>query len=117
MRAALSSHTFIVLVMAAVIVGLPMMAVAAPSITIYTDSDTYVAGDTIEISLSAQNPGAAREVDAYVGLIFRPLVGRHGLNRCFPDCFCQLGWTSLRHRSSISLFRMARQESSSSSRR
>ncbi|MBN1592540.1 MAG: SUMF1/EgtB/PvdO family nonheme iron enzyme, partial [Candidatus Coatesbacteria bacterium] len=40
-----------------------------PIITIYTDSDTYEEGDTIEVSLSAENLDEAMSVAVYVGLI------------------------------------------------
>lgn len=44
-------------------------ATANPTITIYTDSDTYQSGDTIEVSLSGANDDAAMSVDVYVGIV------------------------------------------------
>lgn len=43
---------------------------AAPSIQVMTDKATYHSGDSIEVSLAAQNPGDAVDVDAYIGLLF-----------------------------------------------
>ncbi|HUT02921.1 MAG TPA: right-handed parallel beta-helix repeat-containing protein [bacterium] len=48
---------------------LPLIAAATPTITIDTDAETYVAGDTLEASLSAQNHEYGVNVDVYVGLI------------------------------------------------
>jgi len=48
---------------------LPMATTAQPTITIYTDADTYQSGDTIEVSLSAQNDGQGMSVAVYVGLM------------------------------------------------
>ena len=45
------------------------IAAAAPQISIYTDSDSYQAGDTIEVSLAAENEGEAINVDVYMGLL------------------------------------------------
>ncbi|MBN1592872.1 MAG: formylglycine-generating enzyme family protein [Candidatus Coatesbacteria bacterium] len=45
------------------------MAFADLTITAYTDTNTYVSGDTIEVSLSAENSGEGMAVDVYVGLI------------------------------------------------
>ncbi len=63
---------------------LPMMAVAAPTITIDTDKSTYVAGETLDVSLEAHNHDFGVNVDAYVGLIL-------------PDksilVYGQCGWT------------------------
>ncbi|MBN1593286.1 MAG: DUF1565 domain-containing protein [Candidatus Coatesbacteria bacterium] len=45
-------------------------AIAAPQISIYTDSSLYQAGDTIEVSLEAPYPGPeAVYVDVYIGLL------------------------------------------------
>ncbi len=44
-------------------------ATAEPTITIYTDADTYQSGDTIEVSLSAQSDDQAMSVAVYVGII------------------------------------------------
>jgi len=56
-------------VILAVSMVLSVAALAQPTVTIYTDADTYQSGDTIEVSLSADNPGAGVSVDAYVGLL------------------------------------------------
>ena len=48
---------------------LPMAAIAGPTITIYTDNDTYATGDTIEVSLSAKNFDEAMSVAVYIGLL------------------------------------------------
>ena len=48
---------------------LPMAALVAPTITIYTDANTYQSGDTIEVRLSAENDDEAMSVDVYVGTI------------------------------------------------
>ena len=45
------------------------LAVANPTVTIYTDSGTYQSGDTIEISLAAQNFGQGMSVALYIGLL------------------------------------------------
>lgn len=42
---------------------------AAPIATIHTDLDTYYTGETIEVSLSADNPGEGMAVGVYVGLL------------------------------------------------
>jgi len=44
-------------------------ATADPTVTIYTDAGTYQSGDTIEVSLSAQNDHEAMSVAVYVGII------------------------------------------------
>jgi len=48
---------------------LPIVATAQPTITIYTDADAYQSGDTIEVSLSAENLGEEMAVGVYVGLL------------------------------------------------
>jgi len=48
---------------------LPIVATAGPTVTIYTDADTYQSGDTIEVSLAALNLGNGMSVDLYVGLL------------------------------------------------
>jgi len=53
----------------AVFALLPTIGSAAPTITIYTDADTYQSGDTIEVSLSAENDGEGMSVAVYVGLL------------------------------------------------
>ena len=45
------------------------IAAAAPQISIYTDKASYQAGDTIEMSLAAENAGEALSVDVYIGLV------------------------------------------------
>lgn len=47
----------------------PSAGSAQPAITIYTDADTYQSGDTIEVSLSAQNDREGMSVAVYVGLL------------------------------------------------
>jgi len=44
---------------------LSVIVAAEPTIGIYTDSDCYEPGETIEVSLSARNPGAEQAVDVY----------------------------------------------------
>lgn len=51
------------------LVTFPVLGWADPSVTIYTDAGTYGHGDTIEVSLSAQNPGADVLVSVYIGLL------------------------------------------------
>ena len=63
MRAAI-----LVCVISAAFALVAMTATAEPTITIYTDADTYESGDTIEVSLSVANPGEGTTVDAYVAL-------------------------------------------------
>lgn len=41
----------------------------SPSVSIFTDKDSYVAGETIEVSLGGENPGPEVRVDVYVGLL------------------------------------------------
>ncbi|MBN2209667.1 MAG: right-handed parallel beta-helix repeat-containing protein [Candidatus Coatesbacteria bacterium] len=48
---------------------LPAAAIAAPQVSIYTDKQSYQAGETIEVSLSGQNEGEGMSVDVYVGLL------------------------------------------------
>ncbi|HUT03961.1 MAG TPA: right-handed parallel beta-helix repeat-containing protein [bacterium] len=62
-------RTAFVCVILAAFTLLPLAATAAPTITIYTDADTYQSGDTIEVSLSAENDGEGMAVDLYVGII------------------------------------------------
>ncbi|MBN1593186.1 MAG: hypothetical protein JW941_08095 [Candidatus Coatesbacteria bacterium] len=45
------------------------IAAAEPAINIYADSALYQPGDSIEISLSAENDDEAMSVDVYVGII------------------------------------------------
>ncbi|MBN1592180.1 MAG: right-handed parallel beta-helix repeat-containing protein [Candidatus Coatesbacteria bacterium] len=57
---------------AAVVAALALtqfVAFGQPSITVYTDASSYQLGETIEVSLSAENAGEAMSVDVYVGLI------------------------------------------------
>jgi len=42
---------------------------AQPSVEIYTDRDTYVSGDRIEVSLSGGNDGEGTSVAVYIGLL------------------------------------------------
>ncbi|MBN1591668.1 MAG: hypothetical protein JW941_00305, partial [Candidatus Coatesbacteria bacterium] len=48
---------------------LPFCAFAAPTVTIYTDSDSYSPGDTIAVSLAGQNFDFGMSVDIYIGLL------------------------------------------------
>ncbi len=61
---------------------LPLIAAATPTITIDTDREVYVAGDTLEVSLSAQNHGTPISVNVYIGLILPDgsifIYGQHG---------------------------------------
>jgi len=47
----------------------PIAATAQPTISIYTNADTYQSGDTIEVGLSAQNYAEATSLDVYIVLI------------------------------------------------
>ena len=58
----------IVCVLAALILT-PAFLCAYPTVTIYTDADSYQSGDTIEISLSASNFGDPTSVAVYIGLL------------------------------------------------
>ena len=66
---------------------LSVAALAQPTVTIYTDADTYQSGDTIEVSLSAQNSGEGMSVDVYIGL----LTPDGGLYTLSP--YGQSGWS------------------------
>jgi len=48
---------------------LPTVTAGGPSVMVATDSDAYATGETIEVSLAADNDDEAMSVDAYVGLI------------------------------------------------
>ncbi len=61
--------TVAVCIILAVFVLLSVVAIAGPTITIYTDAETYQSGDAIEVSLSAQNVVDGMSVDVYIGLI------------------------------------------------
>ncbi len=61
--------TIVVSIILAVFASLSIVVTAWPSITIYTDADTYQSGDTIEVSLSAENFGQGMSVAVYIGLI------------------------------------------------
>ncbi|HUT02600.1 MAG TPA: formylglycine-generating enzyme family protein [bacterium] len=45
------------------------MALAEPTVTIYTDRTNYQSGDTIGVTLSVENPGACATLDLCVGLL------------------------------------------------
>ncbi|HUT03328.1 MAG TPA: right-handed parallel beta-helix repeat-containing protein [bacterium] len=66
---------------------LPIVVTAEPTITIYTDAQTYQYGDTIEVSLAALNLGSGVSVDLYVGL----LTPDGGLYTLSP--YGQSGWS------------------------
>ncbi|MBN2208201.1 MAG: DUF1565 domain-containing protein [Candidatus Coatesbacteria bacterium] len=51
------------------LVILPALATPAPQVFIYTDRQSYQAGDTIEVSLAGQNEGEGMSVDVYIGLL------------------------------------------------
>jgi len=51
------------------VIAVPLTGSSAPSITISTDKIGYVGGETIEVSLAAENSGEPISVDAYIGLI------------------------------------------------
>ena len=54
------------------VVGLMLTAadaIAYPVIRVYTDKDLYTPGDTIEVSLSANNSGEGMGVSVYLGLL------------------------------------------------
>ncbi len=58
-------------ILAAVVLSaiLPAVARAAPQVFIATDSESYKAGDTIEMSLAGENQGEGMSVDVYIGLL------------------------------------------------
>jgi len=62
-------RTAAVCIVLAVFALLPMLASDGPTITIYTDAVTYHTGDTIEVSLSAENDDEGMSVDVYIGLL------------------------------------------------
>ncbi len=63
MRAAATCVVF------ALVLAAGALALAEPTVTIYTDAETYQSGGTIEVSLSAENDDEALSVDVYVGII------------------------------------------------
>jgi len=66
MRAVIAAH-----IVLSFVVFAPVVAFGQPTVAIYADSDSYEAGDTIEISLAGENSGNAAAVDVYIGLITR----------------------------------------------
>ena len=62
-------RTVFLFIIIAVFAFLSVAATGDPTVTIYTDADTYQSGDTIEVSLSAQNYGDSMSVAVYVGLL------------------------------------------------
>ncbi|HUT03910.1 MAG TPA: right-handed parallel beta-helix repeat-containing protein [bacterium] len=58
-----------ILALSWVLALLVVTAEAGPTIGIYTGRESYVAGDTIEVSLAAQNEGEGMPVAVYVGLL------------------------------------------------
>lgn len=65
----LSASVFLLVLAAALMGFLPSCASAAPSVTIYTDSDRYSPGDLITVSLSGRNFDYGMSVDIYIGLL------------------------------------------------
>jgi len=63
MRAAVVCAVF------ALLLAVGAIALAEPTVTIETDAETYESGDTIEVSLSAENDDEAMSVDVYVGIL------------------------------------------------
>ncbi len=61
-------RTTVICMILAVFALVAMTASGQPAITIYTDADAYQSGDTIEVSLSAENSGEATSVDVYLAL-------------------------------------------------
>jgi len=53
----------------ALLAAVPGAARAGPRIAIYTDNQSYRAGETIEVSLAGDNLGEGLSVDVYVGLL------------------------------------------------
>ncbi len=80
-------RTAVACIILGVVALLSVAAIAGPSITIYTDAETYQSGDAIEVSLSAQNLNAGMSVDVYVGL----LTPDGGLYTLSP--YGQNGWS------------------------
>ncbi|HUT04117.1 MAG TPA: DUF1565 domain-containing protein [bacterium] len=59
----------LIIVTIALLTMLPGAARAAPQVFIKTDSESYKAGDTVEVSLAGHNDGGGMSVDVYVGLL------------------------------------------------
>ncbi|HUT02886.1 MAG TPA: right-handed parallel beta-helix repeat-containing protein [bacterium] len=59
----------LIIVAIMVLAILPAVAAAAPQVFIATDSESYKAGDTIEVSLAGNNEGEGMSVDVYIGLL------------------------------------------------
>ena len=62
-----TGHLSAVILIAAMVLPTPVKA--DPTVTVYTDADTYRSGDTVEVGLSAQNQGPGAWVSVYVGLL------------------------------------------------
>ena len=59
----------VVCVVFALVFGVWTVALAEPTVTIGTDAATYQSGDTIDVSLSAENDDEGLSVDVYVGVL------------------------------------------------
>ncbi len=59
----------VVCVVFAMVLAVGPMALAEPTVAIFTDAERYESGDTIEVSLSAENDDEAMSVDVYIGII------------------------------------------------
>ncbi|MCD6326385.1 formylglycine-generating enzyme family protein [bacterium] len=56
-------------ILLALVLTVGTMALAEPAIDIYADAATYQSGDSIEVSLSAENDDEGMSVDVYVGIL------------------------------------------------
>ncbi|MBN2208952.1 MAG: right-handed parallel beta-helix repeat-containing protein [Candidatus Coatesbacteria bacterium] len=64
------TQLLLILTLPAILMALgPSVAVAAPSVGIYTDRDNYGPGNWITVSLSGQNFDYGMSVDIYIGLL------------------------------------------------
>ncbi|HUT04536.1 MAG TPA: formylglycine-generating enzyme family protein [bacterium] len=59
----------VVLLGSALVLALWTIALAEPTVTIYTDADTYQSGDTIEVTLGVENPDGSTTLDLCIGLL------------------------------------------------
>ena len=79
----------VISIILAVFTLLPIAVLAHPTLTIDTDRTNYQSGDTIEVSLSAQNNGPGLMVDVCVGLL-PPEWWVHGFYVLGPG-----GWSTM----------------------